>query len=269
MLRSVDGATMQGLYRSAPVASKASIAALCSRRVNLPSPGPDDRVVILSGAGLSAASGVPTFRGAGGLWEGHDAMQLATPEAWRADSELVRRFYDYRREVVEGVSPNPGHDALVRLQAAWGAERCALVTQNVDGLLGEAGASDVVEMHGSLRRLKCEGTDAHPRIDVRGPQGDARCAVCGRGMRPDVVWFGEMPYAMDPIQSMLARCGLFVSVGTSGVVYPAAGFVAIAKHFGAVCIEVNPAPAGGPVDAAIAEGAETALPRMVDAWLAA
>ncbi len=233
-------------------------------------PGPTDRVVILSGAGLSAASGVPTFRGPGGLWEGHRATDLATPEAWAADAELVRRFYDMRRELVEGVVPNPGHDALVRLQQAWGPKRCFLVTQNVDGLLGIAGADEVVEMHGSLRRLKCERSDACPRVAVTGLQDrDRACADCGGRLRPDVVWFGEMPYAMETIYSMLAACTVFVNVGTSGVVYPAAGFSSGARSVGAVCIEINPDPAGGPFKHVLAEGAETALPRIVDDWLSA
>jgi len=231
-------------------------------------PGPSDRVVILSGAGLSAASGVPTFRGPGGLWEGHRAVDLATPEAWHADAELVRRFYDMRRTFIEPVEPNPGHDALVRLQATWGPDRCFLVTQNVDGLLGVAGAAEVVEMHGSLRRLKCERSDDHPRVGVRGEQDrEAVCASCGGRLRPDVVWFGEVPYAMETIYERLGGCSWFVSVGTSGVVYPAAGFCAGARSAGATCIEINPDPAGGPYHEVLAEGAETALPRLVDGWL--
>ena len=231
-------------------------------------PGDDDLLVILSGAGLSAASGVPTFRGAGGLWEGHRAMDLATPEAWLHDAELVRRFYDMRRMAVEQVRPNPGHDALVRLQRAWGADRVELVTQNVDGLLGDAGADEVVEMHGSLRRLRCEDGEGHPKVPVRGEQTrDGLCAVCGGRLRPDVVWFGEMPYEMDRIQAALGGCAYFVSVGTSGVVYPAAGFVSAARGQGARCVEVNPDPAGGPFHQVIAEGAETALPRLVEEWL--
>jgi NAD-dependent deacetylase len=231
-------------------------------------PADDDVIMILSGAGLSAASGVPTFRGAGGLWEGHRAMELATPEAWHADAELVRRFYDMRRAGVEQVAPNPGHDALVRLQQAWGAERVVLVTQNVDGLLGDAGALEVVEMHGSLRRLKCEQSDDHPRLPVAGEQTRTDgCSICGGRLRPDVVWFGEMPYQLDEIQGVLERCTWFLSVGTSGVVYPAAGFVSAARSRGARCVEVNPDPAGGPFHQVVAEGAETALPCLVDRWI--
>lgn len=231
-------------------------------------PADDELIVILSGAGLSAASGVPTFRGAGGLWEGHRAMELATPEAWQADAELVRRFYDMRRQAVEQVRPNPGHEALVRLQRAWGPERVVLVTQNVDGLLGDAGALEVIEMHGCLRRLKCEIDDSHPTEEVRGAQPRERgCAVCGGRLRPDVVWFGEVPLEMDRIYEGLSRCGWFMSVGTSGVVYPAAGFVGAARSQGAWCVEVNPDPAGGPFHQVVAEGAETALPRLFAEWM--
>ncbi len=232
-------------------------------------PGPDERVVVLSGAGLSAASGVPTFRGAGGLWEGLRAVDLATPEAWAADAELVRRFYDWRREFVEQVEPNPGHYALARLQEALGPDRVANVTQNVDGLLVVAGCAEVVEMHGSLRTLRCQRSVDHPKVPITGPQPrPGACAACNAPLRPDVVWFGEMPYAMSWIERRLQDCSIFVSVGTSGVVYPAAGFSAVARACGATCIEINPDPAGGPFHRVIAEGAETALPRLVAEWLA-
>ncbi|MDP2315809.1 MAG: NAD-dependent deacylase [Pseudomonadota bacterium] len=226
------------------------------------------RVVVLSGAGLSAASGVPTFRGAGGLWEGHAVEDVATPEAWRRDPELVRRFYDARRSALTGVVPNAGHRALVRLQAAWGTERVLLVTQNIDGLLGVAGAQEVLEMHGALRKLRCSASEGHPWVDIVGDQDrTARCA-CGAPLRPAVVWFGEVPLYMPRITAALAACQLFLSVGTSGLVYPAAGFVRLARQVGARCVEVNPAPVGGPFHEVIAEGGETALPRLVAALLA-
>lgn len=229
---------------------------------------PDGPVLFLSGAGLSAPSGIPTFRGADGLWEGHDISEVATPEAWVADPGLVRRFYDARREGVARAHPNAGHSALARLQAAWGTDRVRLVTQNVDGLLQRAGAIDVVEMHGSLWQLRCEAHEEHPHVPVTGPQDPAgRCARCGAALRPAIVWFGEVPLHMDRIHADLFECDLFVSVGTSGVVYPAAGFVRIAQQVGARCAEVNPEPSGGPFDDVLAEGAEVALPRLVDAWL--
>lgn len=228
----------------------------------------DERIVILSGAGLSKASGIPTFRDAGGLWEGHDPMAVATPEAWSADPAMVRRFYDARRLAAAGVSPNPGHQALARLQKALGPERVSLITQNIDGLLQAAGAPDVVEMHGSLHHLRCEGVEEHPWVEIQGTQDpSATCARCRDRLRPAVVWFGEMPRFMDRIQEEVVGCTRFVSVGTSGLVYPAAGLSRIAKMTRATTIEVNPEPSGGLFDAVVAEGSETALPRLVDAWL--
>jgi len=226
------------------------------------------RIVVLSGAGLSKPSGIPTFRDADGLWEGHDITEVATPEAWFRDRELVRTFYDHRRVACANVLPNPGHDALAALQHNLGAKHVTLVTQNIDGLLQKASAEDVIEMHGSLWRLKCEHDDGHPRVGVYGPQSrTAVCSTCGVLMRPDVVWFGEMPSHMDRIAQALSRCEVFISVGTSGVVYPAAGFVELARASGARCIEVNPAPTGAFFDEQICEGAEVALPTLVQRYL--
>lgn len=222
-------------------------------------------IVVLSGAGLSAASGVPTFRDKDGLWEGHDVQDVATPEAWRRDPVLVRRFYDERRIAAATVVPNPGHEALARLQR----ERpVTMITQNIDGLLGRAGCPDAIEMHGSLWRLRCERAESHPWVPVVGAQDPAARCACGGALRPAVVWFGEMPIALDRIFAAVAACKTFVSVGTSGVVYPAAGLAAEARAHGAHCIEVNPNPVGGPFHEVIAEGSEVALPRLVEAWLA-
>lgn len=226
------------------------------------------RVVILSGAGLSRASGVPTFRDGDGLWRGHRMTDVATPDAWLRDASMVREFYDERRVAAAAVLPNPGHDALSRLQHSLGRSRVTLVTQNIDGLIQKAGAIEVLEMHGSLWTLKCEASDEHPRVGVYGRQDpDGRCAICGHRLRPDVVWFGELPVHVERIGGELAECDLFVSVGTSGVVYPAAGFVQVARAAGARCIEVNPKPSGGDFDEVIAEGSEVALPRLVAEWL--
>jgi NAD-dependent deacetylase len=222
-------------------------------------------IVVLSGAGLSAASGVPTFRDKDGLWEGHDIQDIATPGAWRRDAELVRRFYDERRLAAATVQPNPGHLALARLQRE--VPGVTMITQNIDGLLGRAGCPDVIEMHGSLWHLRCERSEAHPWEPVTAAQpADARCA-CGGLLRPAVVWFGEMPIALDRIYAAVTRCKTFVSVGTSGLVYPAAGLAAEARAAGAHCIEVNPRPVGGPFHEVIAEGSEVALPRLVGQWL--
>lgn len=222
----------------------------------------------MTGAGLSAASGIPTFRGGGGLWEGHRMEDVATPEAWSRQPDLVRRFYDMRRQVAAQADPNPGHRALVRLQRVLGVGRVVLVTQNVDGLLDRAGALDCVEMHGSVHRLRCQWSERHPRIAACGPQDpEAECEVCNHPLRPDIVWFGEMPHHLDRIEAATQRCTVFLSVGTSGVVYPAAGYVALASEHDAQCIEVNNEPAGGPFDFVIAEPAELALPRIVQAWI--
>lgn len=242
--------------------------------MSLPHPPPDQPLVILSGAGLSAASGVPTFRGEGGWWRGHRATDLATPEAFARDPDLVLRFYGMRREKMVSISPNAGHDALVSLQAAWGTERVVLVTQNVDGLLQTAAdnlgvRADVIEMHGSLWTARCSLDDTHPRVALPRDAGDHRgtCAVCGAVLRPQVVWFGEQPSHLARIQDALFRCGMFVAVGTSGSVYPAAGFAAVAARRGIPTLEINPAPTGGAFSDALAETAETALPRLVSAWI--
>ena len=224
--------------------------------------------MVLSGAGLSAASGVPTFRDAEGLWEGHAVEEVATPEAWFRDRDTVRRFYDERRAACATVKPNPGHLALARLQQTWGAERVVLVTQNIDGLLTAAGATEVIEMHGTLHDVRCEADADHPRVGLTSSQdADRGCARCGSALRPDVVWFGEMPYALDRIGRAVARCTTFLSVGTSGVVYPAAGLVDRAASHGAWCMEVNPSPSGGLFQEVIARGSEVALPGLVDAWI--
>jgi NAD-dependent deacetylase len=227
-------------------------------------------VLVLSGAGLSAASGVPTFRDKDGLWEGYEITEVATPGAWFKDRDLVRRFYNERRLSCSQVQPNEGHYALARLQNTLGSDKVILVTQNIDGLLQKAGCKEVIEMHGSLWRLRCEDNPRHDKLNFDSAQdGNERCGQCGANLRPDVVWFGEMPYSLDHIGQELSRCRTFLSVGTSGLVYPAAGFVAQASALGALCIEVNPKPAGGPFHEIIAEPSETALPMLTETWLRA
>jgi NAD-dependent deacetylase len=197
------------------------------------------RIVVLTGAGISAESGVPTFRAADGLWEGHDVREVATPEGFRANPVLVQRFYDARRAHLASVVPNAAHMALARLEAAQGPG-FLLVTQNVDDLHERAGSARLVHMHGELKRARCTGCGAAPRWE--GPLADAPpCPACdARGrLRPDIVWFGEMPYELARIEAALATCDLFVSVGTSGAVYPAAGFVEVARSAGARTLELN------------------------------
>jgi len=196
------------------------------------------RVVVLTGAGVSAESGLATFRDAGGLWEGHDPMVVATPESFAAEPELVQRFYDERRAALARVEPNPAHRALARLEETLGDD-LLLVTQNVDDLHERAGSRRVVHVHGRLRAAWCTACDA--RHGWTGTLLDLPpCPGCGASrLRPDVVWFGEVPYDMDRIEGALVDCDLFVSIGTSGVVYPAAGFVQYALACGAETLELN------------------------------
>ena len=195
-------------------------------------------IVILTGAGVSAESGIATFRGPGGLWEGHRVEDVCTPEALAADPVLVHRFYDARRAVLAGVEPNAAHMALARLDAGWAGD-LLLVTQNVDDLHERAGSRRLLHMHGQLRSALCAA------CGYRAPhEGDlppaVPCPSCrAPALRPDIVFFGEMPYEMARIEAALAEADLFVSVGTSGAVYPAAGFVQLAAHYGAATLELN------------------------------
>ncbi|MEH3047371.1 NAD-dependent deacylase [Sphingomonas adhaesiva] len=195
-------------------------------------------IVILTGAGISAESGIATFRGPGGLWEGHRVEDVCTPEALAADPALVHRFYDLRRAALETVRPNPAHEALARLDRAWSGE-LLIVTQNVDDLHERAGATRMLHMHGELRSALCAACGERHAWTEALPPGTA-CAACGAAaMRPDIVFFGEMPYRMERIEATLARADLFVSIGTSGAVYPAAGFVRAARAYGAATLELN------------------------------
>ena len=193
-------------------------------------------IVILTGAGVSAESGVPTFRGPDGLWEGHRIEDVATPEAYARDPALVQGFYDARRAALARVEPNAAHIALARLDANWPGE-LLLVTQNVDDLHERAGARRLLHMHGELRRALC-GRCGESRAHDGPLTGVGRCG-CGGVWRPDIVWFGEMPYGMDRIEAAIEQADLFVSIGTSGAVYPAAGFVRSARAHGARTLELN------------------------------
>ena len=193
---------------------------------------------ILTGAGVSAESGVATFRDANGLWEDHDIMDVATPEGFAKDPALVQRFYDARRAQLGTVAPNAAHEALARLQRAH-TGRVTIVTQNVDDLHERAGA-EVLHMHGELLRARCT---AHAHVHPwTGPLAGAACPDCGAPMRPDIVWFGEMPMHLDAIDAALAGADLFAAVGTSGEVYPAAGYADAARAAGIRTLEINLAP---------------------------
>ena len=195
-------------------------------------------IVILTGAGISAESGIDTFRDAGGLWEQHRVEDVATPEAFARDPDLVLNFYDMRRAALGKVEPNPAHHALARLEREFDGE-LLIVTQNVDDLHERAGAKGVLHMHGELKSALCAACGTRTRWDA--PMSDRpACSACEeKHLRPDVVWFGEMPYEMDRIYDELREADLFVSIGTSGAVYPAAGFVRDARELGARTLELN------------------------------
>ncbi|MBO0748897.1 MAG: NAD-dependent deacylase, partial [Porphyrobacter sp.] len=185
-----------------------------------------------------AESGLRTFRAADGLWEDRRVEDVATPHAFRRDPDLVQRFYDERRANILAAQPNAAHRALARLDAEWPGE-LLIVTQNIDDLHERAGARRVLHMHGEALSAWCTACDArHPWTGTL--RDNPSCPACGaRALRPDIVWFGEMPYRMDEIFAALARADLFVSIGTSGAVYPAAGFVQEAKSHGARALELN------------------------------
>lgn len=206
-------------------------------------------IVILTGAGISAESGIPTFRthGAVNYWEyvdndgvrkRHRVEDVCTPAALAHDPVLVHRFYDLRRAALAEVEPNAAHRALAELDAAWPGE-LLIVTQNVDDLHERAGARRLLHMHGELTSALCAACGVRRPWHEALPPG-AQCDACGAAaLRPDIVFFGEMPYQMERIEAALARADLFVSIGTSGAVYPAAGFVQLADAYGADTLELN------------------------------
>lgn len=201
-------------------------------------------IVILTGAGVSAESGIDTFRSAGGLWEKHRVEDVATPDAFARDPELVLRFYDMRRAAIQEKQPNQAHAALARLDAQWPGN-LLIVTQNVDDLHERAGARRLIHMHGEHLLAWCTACDRrHPWTGplIHRPP----CLACDSPtLRPDVVWFGEMPYRMEAIHAALREADLFVSIGTSGAVYPAAGLVRSARDLGARTLELNLEPSQG------------------------
>jgi NAD-dependent deacetylase len=203
-------------------------------------------IVILTGAGISAESGVPTFRAADGLWEGHRVEEVATPEGFARNPALVQHFYNQRRAYLDKVAPNAAHLALARLEAELDGE-VLVVTQNVDDLHERAGTHNLIHMHGTLRHIFC--TQCHARQEIFGDvTPDLPCGGCGASatMRPDIVWFGEMPYEMERIERALLGCDLFLSIGTSGNVYPAAGFIRSVRALRrAHSIEINLEPSQG------------------------
>ncbi len=196
-------------------------------------------VAVLTGAGISAESGIKTFRAADGLWENHRVEEVATPEGFAQNPALVHRFYNARRRAVQQAKPNPAHFALAEFEKNYAGE-FLLITQNIDDLHERAGSCNIVHMHGEVFKMRCAACAA-----VVAAAGDFsekdKCKNCGAAgkLRPDIVWFGEMPYAMEQIGAALLRASVFVAVGTSGNVYPAAGFVQQAAAAGAECVELN------------------------------
>jgi NAD-dependent deacetylase len=200
-------------------------------------------IVILTGAGLSAESGLHTFRDKDGIWAQYDYRDVATPEGYRRNPELVLNFYNERRRMNANVQPNVAHSALARLEARYPG-KVLIVTQNVDPLHEMAGSKNVIHMHGEIAQALCRGCGQRFFIGHEDLTLDLVCPDCGMEgtLRPDVVWFGEMPYRMEEIYRALTACNLFISVGTSGTVYPAAGFVMEATQAGAHTVELNLEP---------------------------
>ena len=230
-----------------------------------------EHVTVLTGAGISAESGIPTFRDPGGLWEKFDPQELANVEAFLDNPELVQGWYRHRRQVVEDAEPNAGHRALANLEA-HGSD-VAVVTQNVDDLHHRAGSSTVIELHGNITHnycMDCERAAAPDTVDAAIQEGTpARCPECDGLIRPDVVWFGEMlpPDAMERADAATHRADVFLSVGTSAVVYPAARLPVAAQEQDMYVAEINPDTTGitDNVDESIRGPAGEVLPDLVDA----
>ena len=201
-------------------------------------------IVILTGAGISAESGLGTFRDEGGLWAQHRIEDVATPEGFARDPDLVHRFYNARRDQAAKAEPNAAHVALAELERSLDGD-LLIVTQNVDSLHEKAGSQAVLHMHGQLNRALCAACDHRWDAPLAMHKSDS-CPACGQQeTRPDIVWFGEIPYQMEKIAEALSQADVFVSIGTSGEVYPAANFVAEADHFGAHTVELNLEPSAG------------------------
>ena len=208
--------------------------------MNIPRITGFDRIVFFTGAGMSAASGVPTYRGAGGIWKTYDHRSYACQEAFDADPAHVWEFHNYRRGIVAACAPNRGHELIARAEALFG-DRVTVVTQNIDGLHQLAGSTRVHELHGSLWRVRCDscGATHHGR---ENPLAELHCAACGGWWRPDIVWFGDSLRSSVIRESTAAikTCNLLISIGTSAVVYPAAELPLLARKAGATLVEVNP-----------------------------
>ena len=219
-----------------------------STRNRRPAARQPGRIVVLTGAGISKESGLDTFRCADGIWARVNLEDVATSEGFRRNPPLVHEFYNQRRSRLNdpAIQPNPAHAALARLEEEW-PEDVFIVTQNIDDLHERAGSRNVLHMHGELRKIRCEACEKVFDWD-EDLSVDHVCRACrqARFLRPHVVWFGEMPFGIDAIYGALDRCGLFVAVGTSGNVYPAAGFVShVRMYTRAHTVELNLEPSSG------------------------
>ena len=226
-------------------------------------------IVILTGAGISVESGLDTFRDPDGIWAKYDYRRVATPEGFASDPDLVHEFYNMRRKEAARCAPNPAHAALARLEREWPGG-FLLVTQNIDGLHEAAGSQKVTHMHGTLSGALCAACGAR-FAGSADMSVESTCPACQETgpVRPDVVWFGEMPYFMDEISDALSMADLFVSIGTSGTVYPAAGFVRLAKQSGAWTVELNLDASGAHFDTIIEDRASETVPAFVERLLSA
>lgn len=222
------------------------------------------KIVILTGAGISAESGLGTFRDAGGIWSQYDLEEVATPQGFARNPDLVHGFYNARRANARQAEPNEAHAALARLERDWPG-KVILITQNIDDLHERAGQTRVIHMHGELMEAKCAACDAHWEAPPEMSPQD-RCPECGEtATRPDVVWFGEMPYDMDLIEAHIDECDIFAAIGTSGQVFPAAGFVLQANAAGAHTVELNLEPSD--LSGMFEERHEGPATRVVPAWV--
>jgi NAD-dependent deacetylase len=234
---------------------------------------PARSIVVLTGAGVSAESGINTFRAADGLWENHRIEEVATPEGFERNPQLVHHFYNERRRVLldANILPNPAHLALARFQrefSAGGRGQFLLITQNIDNLHERAGSRNVLHMHGELLKMRCQ--HSHLIFDISSDlscDSECRCCLTLGNLRPHVVWFGEMPLFMTQITQALENCDLFISIGTSGNVYPAAGFYQMAKNCNAHTVELNLEKTGSHFDEHIYGPASTEVPAFLNSLL--
>jgi NAD-dependent deacetylase len=227
-----------------------------------------NHIVVLTGAGLSAESGLHTFRDKVGIWAKHDYREVATPEGYRRNPSLVLTFYNERRKQNAAVKPNVAHLALARLEAEYPGE-VLIVTQNIDPLHEMAGSQHLIHMHGEIQKALCGACGRRHVIEGEDLTLETVCPICATTgkMRPDVVWFGELPYQMQRIYDALGECDLFISIGTSGTIYPAAGFVQEARRVGAHTVELNLEPSHGVFHEAIHGRATEVVPAYVDRLL--